>query len=503
VEQVQRRIINGTPDTRPEHNAVVALTWGPGDDNFCSGTLIAPDVVATAAHCLDAVSPSVLHVFFGNDVSQSQGQVGVHVGAAEVMPHPLYEGEPRFEYDIGLVRLDGAAPVDATPIPILPAGMDLTATDEGTPVEFVGFGQTEYGTSGVKLSFLGEIVSVCDGPEPCAYGGGGTVAPRAIGYSVQGGGPCSGDSGGPALVTRYGQEYVAAVTSYGDEGCDYYGVSTRTDRYRGWIEAFIQGISEDCGGAGDEDRDGLGDCADPDCDDSEDCPEAACRAPEVLRCGDRVEATTVGGSYQMRRYTCAGNDVAPERGPERAYRVDAPAGLDVTVHVTMDGTGDLDLFLLPTFGPDCATWDCLDVSAEAGDTAESLTFGMDDDVRVVVDTWDHPAPYTIELQCHTRAERCDNGIDDDADGALDCEDPDCAQAGPCLPPPENCINGVDDDLDGKVDCDDPDCAESRLCDNGGGSDGGCHQSRGDNGPGPGLAGLVLLLLWKERRRQRR
>ena len=61
-------------------------------------------------------------------------------------------------------------------------------------------------------------------------------------------------------------------------------------------------------------------------------------------------------------------------------------------------------------------------------------------------------------------EICNNGIDDDGDGDIDCADSDCLGAPECGPagampmPYEICDNGIDDDDDGKVDCDDPDCA---------------------------------------------
>jgi subtilisin-like proprotein convertase family protein len=49
-------------------------------------------------------------------------------------------------------------------------------------------------------------------------------------------------------------------------------------------------------------------------------------------------------------------------------------------------------------------------------------------------------------------EICDNGIDDDGDGLIDANDPDC----PSLPD-EICDNGIDDDGDGLIDTNDPDC----------------------------------------------
>jgi hypothetical protein len=64
-------------------------------------------------------------------------------------------------------------------------------------------------------------------------------------------------------------------------------------------------------------------------------------------------------------------------------------------------------------------------------------------------------------------ENCANNIDDDGDGLIDCNDPDCSGAAACVTPTppgvENCTNGVDDDGDGNIDCNDPDCAGSAAC----------------------------------------
>jgi len=55
-------------------------------------------------------------------------------------------------------------------------------------------------------------------------------------------------------------------------------------------------------------------------------------------------------------------------------------------------------------------------------------------------------------------ENCNNDEDDDCDGKVDCNDPDCANTidcgGDCVPSPEICDDQVDNDCDGLVDCDD-------------------------------------------------
>jgi len=63
---------------------------------------------------------------------------------------------------------------------------------------------------------------------------------------------------------------------------------------------------------------------------------------------------------------------------------------------------------------------------------------------------------------------CNNGIDDDGDGLIDCEDGDCFASNQCTV--EICDNGIDDDGDGWVDCSDTECFNLsfcvEICDNG-------------------------------------
>ncbi|MEM7244486.1 MAG: hypothetical protein AAF533_04045 [Acidobacteriota bacterium] len=62
--------------------------------------------------------------------------------------------------------------------------------------------------------------------------------------------------------------------------------------------------------------------------------------------------------------------------------------------------------------------------------------------------WDYQARTVSELG------RCDDGIDNDGDGLVDCVDDDCVDDRVCG---EICYDGVDNDDDMLVDCDDPDC----------------------------------------------
>jgi subtilisin-like proprotein convertase family protein len=53
---------------------------------------------------------------------------------------------------------------------------------------------------------------------------------------------------------------------------------------------------------------------------------------------------------------------------------------------------------------------------------------------------------------------CQNGIDDDSDGLIDCQEPNCASSPSCPKPESACGDGIDNDADTMVDCADPSCA---------------------------------------------
>src|SRR5262249_46677693 len=118
-------IAGGIPD--PGDPAVVGLL--DGGKIMCTGTLIAPTTVLTAAHCLILVNPSA--VLFGWDLGGGE-QIGVLVSIA---PPSYVLGPPK--HDRGLIRL--RKPVSVPPLSIRRHGFDATVV--GAPLIVVGFGR--------------------------------------------------------------------------------------------------------------------------------------------------------------------------------------------------------------------------------------------------------------------------------------------------------------------------------------------------------------------------
>ncbi len=95
----------------------------------------------------------------------------------------------------------------------------------------------------------------------------------------------------------------------------------------------------------------------------------------------------------------------------------------------------------------------------AGVAVNSLIVGteicnnnLDDDGDGLIDCADNDCTSF----CQPRVEICNDGLDNDNDGKIDCEDSDCS-AQCILPLAEICNNNLDDDSDGLIDCADNDC----------------------------------------------
>ncbi len=144
---------------------------------------------------------------------------------------------------------------------------------------------------------------------------------------------------------------------------------------------------------------------------------------------------------------------------------------DCTNGVDDDGDNAIDCFDL-----DCSS------NPACGGSPENCTNGVDDDQDGLIDC-DDQVDCSGDPSCQTTgAEICDNGIDDDGMWGCDCQDFfSCLLDISCLLAPSsetNCSDGVDDDLDCEVDCDDDDCAADaacsgpvEICDNGTDDDG--------------------------------
>jgi secreted trypsin-like serine protease len=222
--------------------AVGALlqSFGGAFANICTATLVAPDVVLTAAHCVwgrrgTTVDPSRLRFGIGPDMAAPRRTfelASIHVPAE----YATQQTDAR--YDIAVLRLKlRATDLEPAlePIPVNREPIDMSL--RGTRAQVVGYGMTSPTDSGNTRRYwtTEEIVQVSE-IDITVYGHGQS-------------GVCFGDSGGPLL--RAGADGVVRVfgtLSAGDDSCMGYDNFTRVDVHGDWLDGVTRAADPDCAG---------------------------------------------------------------------------------------------------------------------------------------------------------------------------------------------------------------------------------------------------------------
>lgn len=209
------------------------VALGNGSRYFCSGTLIAPNLVVTARHCATA---GITQVFVGGyDVNQPETGKIVGVKRDAAGKYAIYEHP---EADLMVVVLEHDSKISPRHI----AQGDEIAQSDTKKAYLVGFGTIDFdGTKGFGLKRRVTVpITTLGCEEPGQYGckQGTEMVAGHRGLSKD---SCRGDSGGPLYIQGpEGDYYLLGATSRGISGpglrtCGDGGIYVRVDQFVEWI----------------------------------------------------------------------------------------------------------------------------------------------------------------------------------------------------------------------------------------------------------------------------
>jgi len=216
---------SGAPDDIGR--AVVTVVGSRG--NFCSGALIAPNLVLTAAHC---VMPGATYKI----VDYNAGKSPVLIDVLKFATHPSFNMQSllghRATADVALLLLksppNGKAPATSG-LPQIPIQVGSRFTVVGVGVAVRGDGR-----SGGVVRAAGLV----------ATGQPGTLQIRLVDATTQGAreglGACTGDSGAPVFEDQDGRSVIVGLVSWSTganngAGCGGLTGVTPLTLYRDWI----------------------------------------------------------------------------------------------------------------------------------------------------------------------------------------------------------------------------------------------------------------------------
>ncbi|XP_003216690.1 chymotrypsin-like elastase family member 1 [Anolis carolinensis] len=238
------RVVGGYEARKHAWPSQISLQYASGGSWYhtCGGTLLRPNWVMTAAHCVDR-NMNFRVVVGDHNIYQNEGtEQYISVGRKYI--HPSWNSNNvAGGYDIALLQLSQSASLNSyVQLGALPPSGQILPNNN--PCYISGWGMTR--SNGQLATVLQEAYLPVVDYSTCSSSSywGSTVKNTMVcagGDGARSG--CQGDSGGPLHCLVNGAYYVHGVTSFvSSSGCNVYRkptVFTRVSAYISWINSII------------------------------------------------------------------------------------------------------------------------------------------------------------------------------------------------------------------------------------------------------------------------
>jgi secreted trypsin-like serine protease len=237
--EIQPQIVGGQPVPDGKYAFMAVLTIREADGTYlCGGTLIDPNSVLTAAHCVERALDVSLSV---GQTDRRQADQGQDRDALRWFIHPRYNGLVDDRYDAAVLTLNRRV-ADIKPIKLATARQD-GLEKPGRNLTVAGWGTTSEGGNTSDRMREVSVPVVSDARAQSVYGTGSYFPRLMVAAGVEGKDSCQGDSGGPLFKPGAPRAQVGIV-SFGT-GCaraDFPGVYTEVNN-RG-VRSFIVDVAQ-------------------------------------------------------------------------------------------------------------------------------------------------------------------------------------------------------------------------------------------------------------------
>lgn len=231
-------ILNGHPAPADSTKTAATVAIGYKDDvlgikPFCTGTLIAKDLIITDAHCIaDDVEYKTTQdvlIYFNNLIENFDASFVRKIAAARLHPNFYVEFNNSKAIttwnDVALIRLNSPAPLNIHPIPVLDGSSNIP---EGTALYLLGWGllsskpdRETFSLQMTTVKLQGEWKGHWLHDD----------RPSKTGF-------CNGDSGGPAFIESHGQIILGGLIRgphYPYGNCQGFGEITSLGQHQNFI----------------------------------------------------------------------------------------------------------------------------------------------------------------------------------------------------------------------------------------------------------------------------